>query len=147
MRSILTTIILAAALVAFSVDSASASAKGLSATVNGPPEVQRVGNSYLVTINVRRTGGWIAKFCFDFGDDNNSWKVVMPGLRAYDGDAFCFGTLRSRKKQFVARIIAAKTGQKKLEVCLGHATIYKEANNVVLDDNQLCWSDSFVLVG
>jgi hypothetical protein len=119
---------------------------GLKASVTGPPEVQRVGNSYIVFINIRNSGGWVPKFCIDFGDDNNSWKIVMPGLKSYNNDVFCYGTLRDHKKQFVARIIPAKTGEKTLEICMGRAqSIYTATNDAILEDNQLCWSASFVL--
>lgn len=123
----------------------SASPPGMSASVNGPPEVQRVGNSYVVVVNVRNSGGWIPRLCLDWGDSDNSWKIVMPGLRGYKDDVFCFGTLRGKRKQFIARIVAAKTGQKPLEICLGRATSYSNGH-AWLEDNQLCWHDSFVLV-
>lgn len=120
-----------------------------SARISPPPQVQRVGNSYLVAVTIKHSA-WMPKFCIDFGDDNNSWKVILPGLRPYDGDVYCLiawgGTLRLKTNRFVARIIPAKQGQKKLEICLGHAqTIDKDTNNVILDDNALCWSDTFVL--
>jgi hypothetical protein len=131
--------------------SALAKAPPFTARISAPPQVQRVGNGYLVTVTIKHSA-WIPKFCINFGDDNNSWKIILPGLQPYNNDAFCMiawgGTLRRKSNQFTARIIAAKQGQKKLEICLGHAqTIDKGTNNVILDDNSLCWSDSFVLVG
>jgi hypothetical protein len=121
------------------------------AQISPPPQVQRVGNDYLVTVTIKHSA-WIPKFCIDYGDDNNSWKIILRGLQPYNNDVFCLiawgGTLRRKSNQFTARIIAAKQGQKKLEICLGHAdTIDKGTNNVILDDKSLCWSDSFVLVG
>lgn len=121
---------------------------GFSATIGtgGLPEVQRVGESYIVTMTVRKPAkAWLARFCVDFGDDHGSWKIVMPGMTAYDDDVYCYGTLRTKVKRFVARLIPAKTGQKKLEICFGSAEIFKEANNAVIDENGKCWSDSFVL--
>lgn len=115
------------------------------ARISPPPEVQHVGGSYLMLVTVRNTGPWVAHFCIDFDDSNNSWKIVMPALKAYDSDTFCYGTLRGGKKQFVARIIAAKSGEKKLGVCVGHATLFPAVNDAILEDQELCWSDSFVI--
>ena len=122
-----------------------------SARVIAPPQIQRVGNVYRVTVTIKHNA-WIPKFCIDFGDDNNSWKIILPGLQEYNSDVYCLiawgGTLRTKSNQFTARIIPAKSGQKKLEICLGHAqTIDKGTNNVILDENSLCWSDTFVLIG
>ena len=122
-------------------------AVGFSASVGAPPEVQRVGRGYFVVINVRRIARPIRRFCIDFEDSGNAWLIRMPGLRAYDDDVFCYGTLRPPRKQFVARIIPAKTGQKKLEIGVGSATIYAAANNAVLGERSLWWSGNFVLVG
>jgi hypothetical protein len=143
--------VFAAVLVASLVVPASSLAKAppFTARVNPPPQVQRVGDSYLVTVFIKHSA-WIPKFCIDFGDDNNSWKIILPGLKPYNDDVFCLiawgGTLRRKSNQFTARIIAAKQGQKKLEICLGHAdTIDKGTNNVILDSISRCWSDTFVL--
>lgn len=138
---------IAAALALSFATPAQAKPPSFNAYVSTLPEVQRVGNSYLIHLTVKRTSqAWISKFCIDFGDSNNSWKIIMPGMTAYDGDTFCYGTLRAKTKNFYARLIPAKTGEKKLEVCFGHADIFKDANNAVIDENGRCWSESYVLV-
>jgi hypothetical protein len=141
--------LLAPALFAFA-SSTTATAKtdavGFSASVGAPPEVQRLGRAYYVVINVRRIARPIRNFCIDFEDAGNSWLIRMPGLRAYDDDVFCYGTLRPPRKQFVARIVPAKAGQKKLEIGVGAATLYPRVNNAVLGERSLWWSANFVLI-
>jgi len=125
-----------------------AAISAFTARVSGLPEVQGVGRSYLFTITVKNQGAWIKNFCIDFEDDNNSWLIKMPGLRAYDDDTYCVRVLRGGSKQFVARLVPARTGQHKLTVYLGKATLIPATNGAVIDDkNALEWSDSFVIVG
>jgi hypothetical protein len=63
----------------------------------------------------------------------------------YDDDVYCYGTLRTKTKQFYARLVPAKAGQKKLEVCCGSAAIHNDVNRADLGADALCWSDTFVL--
>lgn len=129
-----------------SAASARPDAVGFTAYVGAPPEVQRIGRAYYVVINIRRVARPIRNFCVDFEDAGNSWLIRMPALRAYDDDVFCWGTLRPPRKQFVAKIIPAKAGQKRLEIGVGQATLYPRVNNAVLGERSLWWSSSFVLV-
>jgi hypothetical protein len=71
--------------------------------------------------------------------------IIMPGMKAYDDDVYCYGTLKPKTKQFYARIIAAKQGDKKLEICFGRADIHSDVNRADLGAGALCWSDDFVL--
>jgi hypothetical protein len=71
--------------------------------------------------------------------------IIMPGMKAYDDDVYCYGTLKPKTKQFYARIIAAKQGDKKLEICFGRADIHSDVNRADLGADALCWSDDFVL--
>jgi hypothetical protein len=127
---------------------AGAGITSFTARVAAPPELQRVGHIYYVGISVRNTGPAIRTFCIDFSDDHNSWLIRMPGLRAYDSDTFCVGTLRHGRKTFLARIIPGKTGTKKMSITLGHAKIYSEINDAIITDKHaLYWENQFVLVG
>jgi hypothetical protein len=123
--------------------------RGVSARIKPPPEVQIAGLSYTVVITVRTRATAIPQLCIDFEDDNDSWLVRMPGLRAYDDDVFCFGRLRAhvRKKQFVARIIPAREGQRHLEIGIGNARLFPALGNAVLRPGSLWWSSDFVIIG
>jgi hypothetical protein len=127
---------------------AGASETSFSARVAAPPEIQRVFHSYYVGISVRNTGSAIRTLCIDFSDDHNSWLIRMRGLRAYDSDTFCVGTLTHGRRAFLARIVPGKAGTKKMSITLGHAKIYSEVNDAIISDKHaLYWEDQFVLVG
>jgi hypothetical protein len=113
------------------------------------PEVQRRGRSYYVGVQVKKQRGAIRHFCIDFEDDNNSWLVRMPKLRAYDDDVFCVGTLGAavRKRTFVARLVAAKSGSHTLKVGIGSAKIFRVVNDAIPDSTTItspgCASNPF----
>ena len=118
-----------------------------SARVGGLPEVQARGRSYFVRVVVRNQGPWLKNFCLDFGDSNNSWLIRMSGLRAYDSDTFCAPVLKGGVKTFIARLVPAKSGQKKLSIAVGPAKIYSNINRALVDSEKgLYWEDSFVIL-
>jgi hypothetical protein len=107
--------------------------------------VQRAGSAYTLVVTVRNSGRPIKNFCADFTDDNNSWIFRQVGMRAYDSDAFC-KTLPSGTSSLKWVVIAANRGGHKMSITLGRATIYRNINNVVVDDdNALYWEDEFVI--
>lgn len=122
---------------------------GFAARVDAPPTVQAVGQSYYVRVIAKTGRGPMPRLCIDFEDDKNSWKIRMPGLRAWDDDVFCFGYLRPRvrRKVFLAEIIPANPGQHTMEIGIGNATFFKEVNDAILDEDALYWSESFVIAG
>lgn len=122
---------------------------GFSARVDAPPTVQAVGFSYYVRVITRTRSGPMPNLCLDFEDDNDSWKILVPGLDAYDDDVFCFGYLRPRvkRKVFLAEIIPANPGQHTMEIGIGNGEIFPELNDVILDADALYWSESFVIAG
>jgi hypothetical protein len=137
-----------AAILLISAAAASARPDTFTARVSGLPEVQQVGRSYFFTITVRNRGAWIKNFCIDFEDDNNSWLIKMPGLNSRKDDTFCIKMLRGGTRKFTARLVPAKTGQHKLQVILGKATLFSATNAAVIDDPKaLEWSEDFVIVG
>ena len=72
----------------------------------------------------------------------------MPGLNSQKYDTFCMKVLRGGTRKFAARLVPAKTGQHKLKVILGKATLFSATNAAVIDDAKaLEWSEDFVIVG
>jgi hypothetical protein len=123
------------------------SLESFSARINAPPKIQQVGRIYFLSIRVNNRGAAIRPFCVDFSDDHNSWDIAMPGLSSWDSDTFCLGLPGHRVKTLTARLIAARTGARKMSILLGKAKIYRDIHNaVVVDDNALGWSSQFVIV-
>jgi hypothetical protein len=59
---------------------AEAQAQRFSARVSAPPELQRLGRSYFVVVNVRKTQAVAAThFCIDFGDVNPWARYRLSG--------------------------------------------------------------------
>lgn len=127
--------------------SAAAPAKptALSGRVLAPPEVQFAGRAYVVKVIVTSTRA-IRPFCLDFEDDNNSWKIRVPGLSVWDDDVFCMGLPATKRKEITAYLIPARPGQRKLEIGMGKAQLFRASRGAVLDEKSLWWSDTFVIV-
>lgn len=136
-------VVVAAAVVA----SATSAGFSFSARIKSPPTVQRTGAPYFLTVIVTNRGGAIRPFCLDFGDDHNSWLFRMPGLSSWDSDTFCTALRARSRRNLTAVITPARTGNRKLSVTLGKATLYRTLHNAVItDDHALSWSDQFVIV-
>jgi hypothetical protein len=72
----------------------------------------------------------------------------MPGLNSRQDDTFCVKVLRGGTRKFTARLVPAKTGQHKLQVILGKATVFPATNAAAIDDPKaLEWSQNFVIIG
>ena len=126
--------------------SAAARPDDLVASVVRPPDVQRLGRSYTVVVNVRNTGGRIRNFCLDFGTAGHAWSVRMSGVRAYADDVFCVAVLRAGDRRFVARITPEKAGQRTLPLALGRAAITPGSDEAdVIASDALAWASEFVL--
>lgn len=134
-----------AVVAALASSGAAAAPTALSGRVLAPPEVQLAGRTYVVKVIVSSTRP-IRPFCLDFEDDNNSWKIRVPGLSVWDDDVFCTGLAPTRRKVFTAYLIAARPGQRTLEIGMGKATLFRASRGAVLDAKSLWWSGTFVIV-
>jgi hypothetical protein len=137
----------ATALLAPAAD-ARGSARFRATLVTIPPKIQQAGATYRLRTRVTNLGGTFKPLCVDFTDDKNSWLIEAPGLRSFDSDAFCAGTLlRGQAKTLTFFVIAAKQGAHRMTVTIGKASVFRELNDIVIDDpNALVWEGNFVIV-
>jgi hypothetical protein len=100
-----------------------------------------------LSVRITNTGATVSPLCFDFTDDHGSWLIEGPGLRSYDSDAFCAGTLRAGQTRIVSfYVIAAKTGAHQMRLTIGKGKVYSSLNDVLIDDSgALAWNGNFVI--
>jgi hypothetical protein len=113
-----------------------------------PPKVQSAGSTYRLRVRVTNLSATFTPLCVDFTDDNNSWLIEAPGLRAFDSDTFCAGTLlRGQTKTLTFFVIAAKQGAHRMTITIGKAKIFRSVNDAIIDDpDALFWESNFVIV-
>ena len=111
-------------------------------------KIQYAGRTYSLRIRVTNLGATMKPLSVDFTDDKNSWLIEAPALRSFDSDAFCAGTLlRGQTKTLSFFVTAAKAGAHRMTVTIGKAHVFRELNDIVIDDpSALFWEGNFVIV-